>query len=84
MCFVTGALSDSTSSMNTVGSNQSGMMNMTTGPPVRRANKMSAMQIRYSVKALVFAKRRLRSYISNLACVLGFTVRTGKVDCVYC
>ncbi|XP_060598394.1 B-box type zinc finger protein ncl-1-like isoform X2 [Ruditapes philippinarum] len=39
-------LSDSTSSMNTIGSNQSGMMNMTTGPPVRRANKMSAMQIR--------------------------------------
>ncbi|XP_052277558.1 B-box type zinc finger protein ncl-1-like isoform X2 [Dreissena polymorpha] len=35
-------LSDSTSSMNTVGSNQSGVG----GPPVRRASKMSAMQIR--------------------------------------
>jgi len=32
--------------MNTIGSGQSGVMGM--GPPVRRANKISAMQIRYA------------------------------------
>ncbi|XP_052793439.1 B-box type zinc finger protein ncl-1-like isoform X2 [Mya arenaria] len=41
--FTPSSLSDSTSSINTIGSSQSSING---GPPVRRANKISAMQIR--------------------------------------
>ena len=47
--FSVGGLSDSNPSLNTIGSSSSSFSSFSGqgGPPVRRGNKMSAMQIRY-------------------------------------